>query len=297
MLLVGGANLLVDGASMLAKKFGVPPLVVGLTIVAFGTSLPEFFVNLSSVLSGSTDIGLGNIVGSNLFNLLLILGLAAVITPLKVPRIAIWRETPFSFAAAAALLLLAGAGFDAADGIILLLMFAAFCVYTLRMAVDGRQARPQPVKKSSAILLAMIAAGLCMLFIGGNWVVEGAVTVSIALGLSEYVVSAIIVAAGTSLPELVTSLVAAMKKEMDIAVGNILGSNIFNILFVMGSTMLIAPIAVPVFLGADLLFLLIGTALLFAFMFSGRKNTLDRWEGLVLVGMYVLYLFVLLARG
>ena len=247
-LLIKGADYFVEGASALAKKLGVSSLIIGLTVVAMGTSFPELVVNVYSAIEGKSDIGFGNIIGSNILNLFLILGLAGMISPLDVKKSTVWKDLPFSLLAAFVLFVLLGdVAIDAAkegflsrsDGIILLVFFGVFLAYILDSALRKRtelinQEKNEKTIKGHLIFL-MVTGGLASLVIGGKWVVDGAVFVAKLLGVSDFIISATIVAAGTSLPELVTSVVAAVKKEMDISVGNVVGSNICNIFLILGA--------------------------------------------------------------
>lgn len=305
-LLIKGANFLVDGSSLLAKKFRVPSLVIGLTIVAFGTSMPEFIVNMISAFSGETDIALGNIVGSNIFNLLLILGIAALFNPLKIQSSTIWKEIPLSLLAALVLFFLANdALIDSlnfsmltrSDGLIMICFFAIFLAYVIDMALAGsKKEKKQKISESNIKIFGMIILGLIGLYFGGKWVVNGAVIIAEQLKISSYLISLIIVAAGTSLPELVTSLVAAIKKEMDLSVGNIIGSNIFNIFWILGATALITPVSISAIANFDILFLVASTLLLFFFMFIGSKHQLDKWQGILFIILYILYLIYIIFR-
>jgi len=305
ILLVKGADFLVDGSTSLAKRLGIPTLVIGLTMVAFGTSLPETFVNIFAALKGTADISFGNIIGSNMANILLILGLCAILTPLKVKHSTVWKEIPFSFLAAAMLFILAdiaiiehGQNFlFRVDGLVFLGFFIIFLYYVFEMAKKEKQdTLVVPHKHSKLAITAMIIGGLIALFLGGRWTVQGAVYIAQQIGISEYVISATIIAVGTSLPELMTSIIAARKNEIDLAVGNVVGSNIFNIFFVMGITALIAPLQVPNII-TDLILLLIATFLLFIFMFIGTKHTLKRWQGITFIIFYAAYITFILIRG
>ncbi|MDA0824547.1 MAG: calcium/sodium antiporter, partial [Proteobacteria bacterium] len=253
ILLVGGAEVLVRGASKLAAQFGIPPLIIGLTVVAFGTSTPETAVSVQAAMNGSGDLAIGNVVGSNIANVLLILGLTALIAPLIVSRQLIRLDVPIMIGASLLTLALAWDGqLDRSDGAIL---FACILAYTAFLITSGRreqavkddefikefglQAAPKPY--AWGINLSLIIAGLFLLVSGSNLLVEGAVSLARALGLSELVIGLTVVAIGTSLPELATSVTAAFRGERDIAVGNIVGSNIFNLLCVLGLSALVSP--------------------------------------------------------
>lgn len=310
VFLIKGANYLVDGSSALAKKLGVSSLVIGLTVVAFGTSMPELVVNIFAALGGTGDIAFGNIIGSNMANILLILGIAALITSLKVQHSTVWKEIPFSFLAVVVLLVFSSSfllnGFlsdylSRFEGIILLLFFALFLYYIFNLAKRNKSQLKDPemkIKSHSYFNISlMIFVGLVGLYFGGKWVVDGAVIIAKLFGLSEFFISATIVAVGTSLPELVTSIVATLKKDFDLAVGNIVGSNIFNIFLVLGVTGIINPIKYPLTITVDLLILLGVTSLLFLFMFIGKKHELDRWQGFLFIAFYVAYIVFLIFRG
>ncbi len=308
--LVKGGEWLVDGASSLASRVGVPPLVIGLTVVAFGTSLPELLVSVLAALQGSSDIAFGNVVGSNLANILLILGIAAIIAPIKVQRSTTLSEVPFSFLAAALLFTFSLApaldgipGHDIYrfEGIILLLIFCVFIVYALEMT---RKASRKAKKEDQGIhthtparITVLLVGGLAALYFGGQWTVDGAVAVATVLGLSEYVIASTIIAVGTSLPELVTTVIAARKGNADLAVGNVIGSNIFNILWILGVTAIIAPIGMPPSALWDVGLLLGVTALLFGFLYLWRKHALERWQGILFLVLYATYIVFLVWRG
>lgn len=297
VLLVIGANWLVNGASALAKKYNISDLAIGLTIVAFGTSAPELVVNVFAAAQGSHDIVLGNIIGSNNFNLLVILGIAGIITPLAVQHSTVWKEIPFSLLAVAVLYLVGNDIFSSGegvisrlDGVILLAFFCWFLWYVARqLKNDPAEAEILTKKYPGWLMVLMIVGGLAALVAGGRLVVTSAVDMARAIGISEKIIGLTIVAAGTSLPELATSVVAAIKKNNDIAVGNIVGSNIFNIFLILGVSSVINPVSFSTVFNADLLLLTIGTLLLFFAMFTGRKHKLDRWEAILLLVIYIGY--------
>lgn len=310
LFLIKGAEYLVDGSSSLAKKFKVPTLVIGLTVVAFGTSMPELVVNVIASLNGNGDIAFGNIVGSNIANILLILGITALITSLKVQRSTTWKEIPFSLLAAIVLFVFASTltldslalkSIFRFEGIVLLLFFMIFLYYVFELTRQNKgqlEDNKLEIKQLSSLRIAVyIIGGLVALYIGGKWTVEGAVSLAKLLGMSEYFISLTIVAVGTSLPELVTSIIAAFKKDVDLAVGNIVGSNIFNIFFVLGVSALIMPITIPLFAIIDLTVLLGVTFLLFIFMFVGKKHQLERWQAIVFILTYAVYIAYLIIRS
>lgn len=297
--LVKGAGLLVDGAASIALRLRVSDLVVGMTVVAFGTSTPELFVSLLATLGGSGGIAIGNIVGSNTANILLVLGVAAVIRPLRVSSGTVRREMPFGLLASVALVLVAGDAFldgaaeglvGRADGLLLLCFFAIFVYYAASIArnIEGMESLASTHTLPRSLLL--VAAGLTGLTLGGKWIVDGAVAISRAFALDETIVGLTVVALGTSLPELATSIVAARRGNTDIAIGNVVGSNIFNILLVLGVTAAVRPLPFPTANAVDLGVMIGANLLLLAAMFLGRRNTLGRWEGGVLLAGYLVYI-------
>jgi len=298
--LLYGATLLVDSATSLAGKFNIPNIVIGLTIVAFGTSSPELIVNLLSAASGNTELALGNIIGSNIFNTLVILGLCALIVPLAVKSNTVWVEIPLSLLAAVSLLILAndalidGAVFSVLsriDGLILILFFIIFMAYNVNMMLRGSFSDEIAVKdyklKTAVLLLIM---GFALLFAGGKIIVVYAVRLAESFGIAERIIALTIVSAGTSLPELATSVIAARKNNLDLAVGNIVGSNIFNIFFILGTSALIKPIKLQGYANLDLLVNIFAGLLLFIFLFTGKGRQLERWEGLLFLATYLAYL-------
>lgn len=296
LLLIKGAGWLVDGASALAKKYNVPDLAIGLTIVAFGTSAPELIVNLFAAYDGYNGIVFGNVIGSNNFNLFLILGISGLIMPLAVHSGTVWKEIPLSLLAAAILFLLAGDfGFGSGlltrkDGMILFIFFCAFLYYVFRMLRKDPDAVAIATKnKATYIIVLLVVGGLAGLVTGGKLVVDSAITIAEAIGVSQEIIGLTIVAAGTSLPELATSVVAAYKKNADIAVGNIIGSNIFNVFLILSFSAFMRPMQYDPAFNTDLLLLSSGTLLLFIFMFTGKRRKLDRWEAGVLLIVFVAY--------
>lgn len=297
VLLVIGADWLVNGASALAKKYNVSDLAIGLTIVAFGTSAPELVVNVFAAAQGSHDIVLGNIIGSNNFNLLVILGIAGIITPLAVQHSTVWKEIPFSLLAVAVLFIFANDIFSDGtgvisrfDGIILLAFFGWFLWYVAKqLKNDPAEAEIVTKQYPGWKMALLIVGGLAALIAGGRLVVTSAVDIARVIGMSEKLIGLTIVAAGTSLPELATSVVAAIKKNNDIAVGNIVGSNIFNIFLILGVSSVINPVSFNTVFNVDLALLAGGTLLLFFAMFTGRKHKLDRWEAILLLTIYIGY--------
>lgn len=308
VFLIKGAGYLVEGASSLAKKFNISNLVIGLTIVAFGTSAPELFVNLIASFKGTTDIAIGNIIGSNIVNTFFILGVAAVIYPLRVHKGTAWKEIPLAFLAAVLVLIMAndnfvdGLGFDVltrSDGAVLLAFFIIFLYYIFSIARDQETLEEEKPPKiySGLVSAGMILLGLVGLVIGGQWIVNGATYIASNLGLSDALIGLTIVAIGTSLPELATSAVAAYRKNADIAVGNVIGSNIFNIFWILGISALVKPLPFAPELNFDLWVAVGASALLFGWLFLGKRHVLERWQGLSFIVFYIIYLAVIITRG
>lgn len=291
LLLIKGADWLVENSSSFARKKNISDLAIGLTIVAFGTSAPELVVNVVAAYQGHEDIVFANIIGSNNFNLFFILGVAGLISPLLVQQTTVWKEIPISLFAAVVLYFLVIEGFLSRwDALILIVFFLAFLFYVYKQLKDVPSTSPAPVKERSNMkIFGFIILGLAGLIVGGRLVVESAMDIAGSLGMSEKIIGITIVAAGTSLPELATSVIAALKKNNDIAVGNIIGSNIFNIFFILGLSALVRPINFNEVFNTDLFLLFGGTALLFLFMFLGGKRTLERWEAGVLLLIYLGY--------
>lgn len=304
VLLIKGADWLVSGAASLAKKYHVSDLVIGLTIVAFGTSMPEMVVNVIASVKGFNDIVLGNVLGSNIANLFLILGITGIIYPLVVQSSTTWREIPLSLLAVILLFLLAnnlflfeGPVISRYDGFILLLMFGVFMFYIYRLSKTDTAPNDVAVSDMSGFkIYTFIIVGLAGLVIGGRLVVDNAVKIATVLGFSEKIIGFTIVAVGTSLPELATSVVAALKKNTNIAVGNIIGSNIFNIFLVIAISSVVSPVTFNVSFNTDIYLLAGGTLFLFAAMFTGGRKRLDRWEAVILLIVYLTYTTWLVAK-
>ncbi|MBQ8195887.1 MAG: calcium/sodium antiporter [Oscillospiraceae bacterium] len=295
VLLIKGADWFVDGSSAVAAKFGIPQLVIGLTIVAMGTSAPEAAVSIAAAVNGSAEITIGNIVGSNILNILIILGLSSVITAIAVARSTICYEIPFMIAITGILLLL---GLDGSiglvDGIILLVLFAAYLTYLFIMAKkDKDKESGEGVSMSVPRSIIFIIVGLAMIILGSNLTVDAASYIASALGLSERFIGLTIVALGTSLPELFTSVSAARKGNADIAIGNIVGSNIFNILFVVGLSSVIIPVPFAANFIFDTIIAIAAAVLLLVCCLIG-KNKLKRWAGIVMLISYAAYFAVIL---
>lgn len=304
-ILIKGADFLVNGASSAAKKYGISNLAIGLTVVAFGTSMPELIVSLLASLNGQNDASFGNVIGSNNFNLLFILGISGIIFPLVVQRNTVKYEVPISLLAAGVLYLLIndrqlwGAETDIlsrTDSIILLLCFTGFMLYIYRTMTHVSDVTEEAAIKiySMRISVGMIILGLVMLIGGGKLVVDNAIAIAHHAGLSEKLIGLTILATGTSLPELATSAVAAYRKNTDIAIGNVVGSNIFNLLFILGFTGLINPIPYNVAMNFDIYVLLVATIVLMIFMFTLNQRKLDRWEAVIMLMSYITYMIVLI---
>tara|TARA_R110000868_G_scaffold382665_1_gene649299 strand:- start:2457 stop:3416 length:960 start_codon:yes stop_codon:yes gene_type:complete len=297
-LLIKGASWLVSGASFLAKKNNIPDLVIGLTIVAFGTSAPELIVNTVASYENHSDIVLGNIIGSNNFNLFMILGLVGFIFPITVQSSTVWKEIPISFLGACILLILCNDFFlnenlvvSRWDGFILFSLFVGFLAYIYKqMTKEKSEEQTKNVQEFSTLKIwGLILVGLTGLILGGKLVVDNAVNIATNLGISEKVIGLTIIAAGTSLPELMTSVVAALKKNSDIAIGNIIGSNIFNIFLILSISAFVRPIQYSKAFNTDIYLLIGGTFFLFIAMFTGKKKKLDRWEAVILLVTFITY--------
>lgn len=294
--LIFGANWLVDGASSLARKYKVSDLVIGLTIVAFGTSAPELVVNIIASVNGYADIVFGNIIGSNNFNLFIILGLSGLILPITVKSSTAWKELPISLMVSLLLLLLlndfifSGTTYSGrTDGLIMLVLFFVFLYYVFTQMKNDPQTIHTDDQKSLIKIWGLIAVGFAGLIVGGQLVVVNSVKVANLLGVSEKIIGLTIVAAGTSLPELVTSIVAATKKNSDMVIGNVIGSNIFNILLILAIASIIKPIQYNPKFNLDMYILIGGTLFLISSMLTGQKKKLDRWEAGILFGFFIFY--------
>ncbi len=307
VLLVAGAELLVRGASRLAARLGISPLVIGLTVVAFGTSTPELAVTVQAGLAGQADIAVGNIVGSNIFNVLFILGLAALIVPLVVSRQLVRIEVPLMIGVSVLFLVMALDGrISGFDGMLLFAGIVAYTVFTVRQsrkesaAVQAEYAQKYGDGQSAErgrlpLQIALIVAGLVLLVLGAHWLVEGAVAFARHFGVSELIIGLTIVAVGTSLPEVATSIVAALRGERDIAVGNVVGSNIFNILAIAGIASMVTPggLAVaPALIHFDIP-VMIAVALACLPIFASG-HLIARWEGALFLGYYAAYVLYLI---
>ena len=309
VLLIKGADWLVTGSSSIAKKANISDFVVGLTIVSMGTSMPELIVNIIASLNGNADIALGNIIGSNISNIYLILGVSAIIYPLTIHRNVVKMEIPYSILGAILLGFLANASFFSSttqhqitrfDAFMLLVFFAMFLIYVIRSSKEGNNDLLETPDTSGIQIpkaITLVILGCVALFLGGKWVVEGAENIALQMGMSQTLVGLTVVAIGTSLPELVTSAVAAYKKNTDIAVANVLGSNIFNLLWVLGISAAIRPLPFDEILNTDLLILVLGSILLMLSVVTGKKSAMGKKEGIVFLFGYIAYLAYLINRG
>ena len=302
VLLVWGADKFVEGASALARKMGVSPLLVGLTIVAFGTSMPELAVSVTAALRGANEIAVGNVVGSNMFNLLVVAGLSAVICPLVMDKMLLRRDWPLSIFAAVLLLVAIAPDHVIArwEGAVLLVIFAVILSRQIKAALNDRAQlaaaeaeAAAEMTKSPVLIWVNIVLGLACIVLGGQLAVNGATGIARMFGLSETLIGLTIVAIGTSLPELVTSIVAARKGQNEIAMGNVIGSNLFNILLILGVSAVITPIPVQATSIIDCLFLI---AISVVFYLPARKGKLGRLPGGVMAAMYVAYTAYLIMR-
>lgn len=297
ILLIKGADIFVDGASSTAQNFNVSKMLIGLTIVAFGTSAPEFAVSMSALASGSTDMVLGNVIGSNILNILLILGVAAVIKPLIIKDNTVKKELPLTLLMSTLLVVLfldinLGNGFTnqitRADGIVILLFFLIFLYYLITLAKKKKESKEEKPQFKLGKSLLFVLLGLCGIVLGSNLVVETASNIATTLGISERIISLTIIAFGTSLPELVTTIVSAKKGEQDLLVGNIIGSNIFNICIVLGIPVTIFGGITPSSFQIIDLIILIGSALLL-FIFSETSKKITKIEGYFMLIVFVIY--------
>ena len=320
LLLIKGADWLVEGSSSLAKRFGVSDLMIGLTVVAFGTSMPELLVNIVSSIEGANDIAIGNIVGSNIANILLILGVASVIRNIAVKTSTVWNEIPLAFLAVVVLQLMANdrivdhypaSELSRSDGLAFLAFFLIFLWYVSKMWRTEDEAEDDGVaKKGAFVSLGLVAAGLSLLILGGKLTVDGAIDIASLLGISQALIGLTIVAIGTSLPELVTSVFAAMRNKADIAVGNIVGSNIFNVFWIMGVSATIHPIQLQPALNVDLFVAILATVVLFIAVHTGhvprriflfwrqrQAHVIERADGVIMLLLYAAYIGYLVWRG
>lgn len=306
-VLIQAASIMVKGASNIATHFGISPMIIGLTVVSFGTSMPEFVVSLTSGLQTNSDLAIANIIGSNIANVLLVLGFAAIIRPLPVQNSTVVSEIPFSLSAALLLGFLANAHLFSSDpelkishmdGAILLSFFLLFMLYVYKTASARKSTEPQELPNGEmARSFAFLAIGALGLYFGGQWVVEGAVGLAQGWGIHDALIGLTIIAIGTSSPELVASSIAAYRGQTDIAIGNIVGSNIFNLLWVLGFTSSIVELPFQVISNTDLMVVIGSSALIILALVSSRKNTITRTHGILFIGLYAAYLVYVVMRG
>ncbi|WP_251623959.1 calcium/sodium antiporter [Odoribacter lunatus] len=305
VILIYGADKLVDGGSALAARLNIPNIVIGLTVVAFGTSTPELVVNVISSVQGRSALALGNVLGSNIFNILAILGITAVIYPIGIKKTTTWVEVPMALFASILLFVTfcndhwpvpASYVISRTEGIIFLCFFLVFVTYTLMLARKG-ECETIDIKPYSILrALLFIIVGIAGLITGGELLVKGAVSLAEAAGISQRVIAITILSVGTSLPELATSLVAARKKNVDMAIGNVVGSNLFNTFLILGTSAVIRPIPMSCADLTDIFVNILATLLLFLFIFTGKGRRIEKWEGIIFILLYILYLMILLIQ-
>ena len=305
ILLIKGADILVDGSSNLARKFHIPDIIIGLTIVSIGTSMPELFVSTTSALDGLSDVAMGNVIGSNVCNLLLILGLSALIKPVKFQRETRLIEISMCLIFTVIFMAICNINADVskAESIMLLTLFILFIGYTIYMGKKGEEFDKKgkectalierPAEYSVPKCIGFIILGIIGLKIGGDWTVDNAMIIANHFNVSEKIISLTILAIGTSLPELVTSVMAAIKGNSDIAIGNIIGSNIFNMLLIIGVAAFIKPITYNLTYNIDMTMLMVGTVVLALFPIIPPKNEMSRMNGLVYLGLYAVYMLIM----
>lgn len=298
VVVLKGADFLTGGAVSLAGRMGIPQFVIGLTIVAMGTSMPEFFVSLMSAINGTPDLAVGNVVGSNIFNAMLIVGCAAMVAPITILHSTVKKDIPFALVASVVLLMMClDSNISRLDALVLFAMFVIFMVTTVRGAKQEGATDDAPAEKPMSVVkaVALIVVGLACLVLGSNVFVDNASAIAHSLGVSDAVIGLTIVAGGTSLPELATSVVAARKGNSGIAIGNVLGSNVFNILMILGITGLIQPMAIEGITSVDLSMLVISMILLWFFSFT--KYKIERWEGALLATVFLGYISYLIGNS
>lgn len=311
IILIKGADLLVAGGSSIGKRLNLPSIVIGLTIVSFGTSLPELLVNLVASFGGNSELAIGNVLGSNVANILLILGITAMIKPLPLNKNTYFSEIPFSLIATLLVGFLANATvFNEADpaaglllsrydGFVLLFFFVMFLGYVYVVAKQNKEdiGETNITVMSTKKSVIQILIGMVGLFFGGQWVVEGAIHLAGIFGMSESFIGLTVVAIGTSLPELVTSIIAVRRNNIDIAVGNAIGSNIFNLLWILGISATIKPLSFGVVSNSDIFMIIIASTMLIMSVIIGKRAVISRWEGLWFFLAYIAYMVFLVLRG
>lgn len=300
VIILWGADRLTDGAVGLAERMGISQIVIGLTIVAMGTSMPEFCVSLVSAIKGTPDLAVGNVVGSNIFNALLIVGSAAIVAPMTILKSTVRKDIPFALIASIALYMMVSNGQKAdinrIEAGILLVLFLVFMYMTLKGAKENQQKEKDKSEfMNSWKAIGLFLIGLACLIVGSNLFVDSASAIAASLGVSDAVIGLTIVAGGTSLPELATSIVAARKGNSGIAIGNVIGSNVFNILFILGFTGLVTPMAIQGITQTDFVIMVVSMILLW--LFSYTKYTIARWEGAVLTVIFLGYMTYLVVNA
>ena len=305
VLLIKGADFFVEGSSAVAKKLRIPSIIVGLTIVAMGTSLPELAVSVTAALAGNNEIAVSNVVGSNLFNLLVVCGTCTLFAPLAINKSTLKSDFPLSIVCAALLLVVGMIGMQVGrvDGVILLVIFVTYIAILVRQALKARAnstSEDEDENKESKdipvwLCIIYIIGGIAAIKFGGDFVVDGASTIAQKLGMSQTLVGLTVVAVGTSLPELVTSIVASRKNEVDMALGNVIGSNIFNILFILGTAGAISPMSFIQDNIVDLIVLIVASLLVYVFAWSKQK--IEKKEGIIMLAIYIVYMVYACVRG
>ena len=303
-ILIKGADILINGSVSVAKKFKISSIVIGLTIVAFGTSMPELIVNIFASAQGNTEIVIGNILGSNIVNILFILGISAVIYPITANKNTVLKEIPFSLLAIVVLGIMANdiiidgqifSSITRIDGLILIsfLIIFLYYIFGITKSVEDIVGKDESKVFSYSKAVFYIILGIVGLIVGGKWIVDGAVEIAKFFNISESLIGLTIIAIGTSLPELATSAVAAYKKQSDIAIGNIVGSNIFNIFFVLGVSAIIRPLPFNDNLNKDIAMTIFASVILLLMMFIGKKRIIKRWQGIFMIIVYIGYIVFL----
>jgi cation:H+ antiporter len=316
IFLIKGASLLVDGASSLAKRWGLSDMIIGLTVVAIGTSAPELFINILANLRGADNLSFSNIIGANILNILFVLGIAALIYPLIIKKETVWKEIPFCLLAPTILFYLANDHWfnrsslsilSRPDGLVMIAFFLFFIFYAVFIARSRKHPKIEHKKHPFALAIPMIILGIVGLFFGGQWVIQGAIAISRTLGMSESAIGLTIISFGTTLPEITAAIVAALKKKTDIVIGTIIGSNVFNILLILGLSAIIKPIIFDPALNIDIVLYGLFTLLLFFSLLVSKRYfrqflkdkhySLGRWGGAAFVTAYVLYVFSVMIRN
>jgi len=303
VILIGGASLLIDGAANIGRRLGIPAGITGLTIVAIGTSLPELIINVFATANGNTDLAISNVLGSNVINILVIIGITAIISPIPVFKHTYFRDIPFSLLAVGILFVMVQDRWflsthtnvvGMTDGIIFLVLLAIFLFIYYRSSKHSPPEEKQQKQRGVWLALVFIMLGISGLYFGGKWIVDGAVSMAALMGMDESTIGLTVIAMATSLPELVTSIMASLKGNPEMAIGNAVGSCIFNILLVLGISSLIQPLPFQPGSLLDLIVVLIATATLVVFVYTGKGRKISRFEGGLMLGMYGGYLWFVL---